>query len=88
MDERIRAALEVAANSPYTSGVHHLRWVIDQMVRHLLGCPVDTIEGVTEKGTAYSISRPRADAAYQEWLERFVDDSDPAFNNWNPGVTP
>lgn len=38
-DQRIKAALEVAVNFGGADGEHHLKWVIDQMVRSLTGCP-------------------------------------------------
>lgn len=34
--ERLLAALDVAMNHAAVDGSHHLRWVIDQMVRALL----------------------------------------------------
>lgn len=36
---RIAKALAVAKNEGMTDGAHHKMWVIDQMVRVLLGCP-------------------------------------------------
>ena len=36
-DKRIRKALEIAAADGQTDGDHHKAWVIDQMVRALLG---------------------------------------------------
>lgn len=35
--ERIAAALEVARDYGQTDGAHHKAWVIDQMIRKLLG---------------------------------------------------
>ena len=37
LEERVRAAVRIAAHYGGTDGAHHKTWVIDQMVRELLG---------------------------------------------------
>ena len=39
-EERIKKALDVLVEYGGIDGAHHKMWVIDQAIRHLLGCPV------------------------------------------------
>lgn len=43
-DQRIKTALEIASQHGDIDGVHHKQWVIDQMVRALLGHSQDPHE--------------------------------------------
>ena len=48
-EARIAKALEIAVRLGGVDGSHHLKYVIDQMVRALTGCPdVDGIQGESD----------------------------------------
>lgn len=57
-DERVKKALEIAYDYGQIDGAHHRLWVIDQMVRALLGDDeyqkwVETYEMPEEDGEGY-----------------------------------
>lgn len=56
MDQKVAAAIEVAQRFGMIDGAHHKQWVIDQMLRALLG----------EEYPAW-VERENADPEYTPW---------------------
>lgn len=77
----IAKALSLAQHGVY-DGAHHKNWVIDQMVRALLGCPEEERHGVSSDParTPYTYTAQGTNSAY----ERFVRDNP----GWDEGVAP
>lgn len=59
MDERIQQAVEIAQRFGMIDGEHHKQWVIDQMVRTLLG----------PEGYAEWLADTNSDPEYAPWDE-------------------
>lgn len=79
---RIEGALKVAGDDAMYDGEHHKQWVIDQMVRHLTGCPVTELlskypDGATGKRYTYE------GLGESEEYRAFVGD-----DAWDEGVAP
>lgn len=74
--ERIAAALQVSSYGQIDGG-HHKTWVIDQMVRALLGCP-EIHDG--EFGT---------NDEYEKFVREYCDGEDgPDTYGWDTGIAP
>lgn len=87
--ERISAALEVAFAYGSIDGEHHKMWVIDQMVRSLLDCPVVRREAVDAHGKPYSYPALGESDAYLAWVAAHCDGEDgPNTYEWDEGITP
>ena len=78
-DARIAKALGYAPDGMY-DGDHHKRWVLDQMVRALTGCPVVTKTATDVNGREYSYDAQGESGAYL----RFVHDA----GEWDEGIAP
>ena len=78
-DARVAKALDIAEDGPI-DGEHHKRWVIDQMVRALTGCPMITKTGVDVRGNEYTYE---AQGESEEYL-RFVRET----GGWDEGIAP
>ena len=78
----VAGALKVASEFAMYDGDHHKMWVIDQMVRHLTGCPIHTVEVPAKNGApAYSYEALGESEAYREFVG---DDED----DWDEGIAP
>lgn len=77
-EQRIERALEYAFKFGQIGGDHHKTWVIDQMVRALTGCGIDTetqIQGSCNE--------------YYEWLKKYNDGEEgPNTYSWDVGIAP
>lgn len=78
----VAGALKVASEFAMYDGDHHKMWVIDQMVRHLTGCPVEQRSATDVNGTAYTYEALGESQAYRE----FVGDDDDDY--WDEGIAP
>lgn len=58
-EERIEAAADIAMQFGSIDGAHHKQWVIDQMLRTMLG----------EEGYAAWVTKANADPEYDRWNE-------------------
>lgn len=76
---RIEKALSFACDAEY-DGEHHKMWVIDQMVRALLGCPAISATANDIRGNPYTYETQGESAAYRQWLADHED--------WDEGITP
>lgn len=77
----IAGALKVASEYAMYDGDHHKMWVIDQMVRHLTGCPVEQRTAKDYRGQEYSYEALGESEAYREFVG---DDED----DWDEGIAP
>lgn len=83
LQQRIKNALYFAEMGQY-DGSHHKTWVIDQMVRVLLGTEVLN----TQTGRIYT-APPNKD--YEEWVEEmkeFDESSGEYLYDWDEGIAP
>ncbi len=78
-DARVAKALDIAEYGPI-DGEHHKRWVIDQMVRALTGCPMISKSGFDVRGNEYTYE---AQGESEEYL-RFVHET----GGWDEGIAP
>lgn len=81
---RIHKALEIAAESAMFDGDHHKMWVIDQMVRALTGCPVETRTGTTYLTAADTITYQYEAQGESPQYQAFVA----AARGWDEGIAP
>lgn len=86
----ISTALDMAYRFGQTDGDHHKAWVIDQMVRNLLSCPVVTKEAVDCNGKAYSYTTLGESPEYEAWVRDYeaVDTNGEKQYVWDTGITP
>lgn len=77
---RVSAALMIADQLSGYDGEHHALWVIDQMVRALTGCPVETVHAEDVHGTRYTYDALGKSGEY----EQFRDDHP----SWDEGIAP
>lgn len=80
-DAQIAGALHVASEYAMYDGDHHKMWVIDQMVRHLTGCPTEQRSKVDATGKPYTFDVLGESEAYREFVG---DDED----DWDEGIAP
>jgi outer membrane protein assembly factor BamB len=89
--DRIRQALDVAINYGQTDGDHHKAWVIDQMVRHLTGCPTVIGHGISSgDGTPYIYDTLGKSEDYLEFVRVYSYDEAEGEEiwEWDEGIAP
>lgn len=80
-ERRIAWALECARRYGQTDGAHHKAWVIDQMVRALLGC-MPTVN--TYGFRSFDVSEQ-----YRSWIASATFGEDgPNTYSWDEGIAP
>jgi hypothetical protein len=86
---RIDGALEIAVRYGGSDGEHHKAWVIDQMVRHLAGCPVVKQTAVDAHGNEYEYD---ALGKSEEYVKLVADaragEDGPETYDWDEGIAP
>lgn len=91
---RIRKALELAMRYGGGTEEHHNAWIIDQMVRHLTGCPTVRRMSPYEwaDGKKHRISGLGESEEYLEFVRKASegenDPDDPQGPNWSTGIAP
>lgn len=75
----VAGALKVAADYAYIDGEHHKMWVIDQMVRHLTGCPTETRRVRMGDKPDYTYEALGESDAYREFVGE---------DEWDEGIAP
>lgn len=89
MSERIIKALNLAAQYGGTDGAHHKTWIIDQMVRALLGCPMVERTATDYQGKQYTYQAQGENEEYLGWVRAVCDGEDgPETYSWETGVAP
>ena len=89
MKERIDKALKYAIKYGGIDGAHHKDWVIDQMVRALTGCPMETGEAKDYKGNPYTYEAQGESEEYNKLVADACDGEDgPETYGWEIGIPP
>jgi hypothetical protein len=82
-------ALDVAVRYGGIDGDHHKRWVIDQMIRALTGCPLVATTGVDVNGKTYSFDVRGESPAYLALVrDACAGEDGPDTYSWDVGVAP
>ncbi len=82
-------ALEIAKGFGQTDGDHHKAWVIDQIVRALLDCPMVEKEGIDWSNQLYTYLAMGESDNYRKFIAEARDGEDgPETYGWNVGVAP
>jgi hypothetical protein len=82
-------ALAIAMETGGIDGGHHKAWVIDQMVRALLGCPTITVERHDFDGHPFRYQILGESPEYLEWVQMYETGEDgPGTYEWDRGITP
>jgi hypothetical protein len=77
--KRIANALTIVADGMF-DGDHHKTWYIDQMVRALLGCPIEFHEAIDCRGESEE---------YLAWVAAYEDgENGPETYSWDEGIAP
>lgn len=85
----VERALSLAIDHGSNDGGHHLRWVIDQMVRALTECPLERVDQHDAAGRPWSYQRQGESAAYLELVRAAKDGEDgPDTYEWDEGTPP
>ncbi len=79
LDTRVAKALEFAALGVYDGG-HHKMWALDQMVRALTGCPVESVTMTDYNDVSYSYDAQGKSAVYQQFVTKNP--------GWDEGIAP
>ena len=89
LESRIAAALDVAARYGQIDGSHHKAWCIEQIVRHLTGCPAETREAVDCNGKPYTYEALGESEEYQKLIAEACEGEDgPDTYSWDTGCIP
>ena len=87
--ERIEKALSIAVAYGGIDGAHHKDWVIDQMVRALTGCPVETFTQPAQDSEPYTYQGQGESEDYKALVAEACNGEDgPQTYNWETGIAP
>lgn len=87
--DQVKAAIAVAVEFGSTDGAHHKQWVIDQMVRHLTGCPTVRETAHDCKGEPYEFDALGESPEYTELVrEAKAGEDGPETYEWDEGIAP
>lgn len=88
MNQKIKKALDYAFKYSQHDGGHHKMWCIDQMVRALLECPIET-KTVKRDGVVYSFEEQGESNKYKKWIKEYCNGEDgPETYEWDEGIPP
>lgn len=88
-ESRIAKALKIAVDHGGTDGDHHKRWVIDQMVRALTGCPMVPARALDCRGRPYEFEEQGESDEYVRLVaEARAGDDGPETYTWDTGTPP
>ena len=89
LQAKIEKALGLAVQYGGIDGDHHKRWVIDQMVRTLTGCPTVQQEGTDVNGKKYTYDALSESEEYKELVRKAKEGEDgPETYDWDTGIAP
>lgn len=87
--ERIEKAIKFAVRYGGIDGGHHKMWVIDQMVRALTGCPMETRTARDYRGKEYTYETQGKSQEYIDLVAEACDGEDgPETYDWDEGTPP
>ncbi len=88
-EEKIAKALAVAVSFGGIDGAHHKDWVIDQMVRALTGCPLETGHSVDSRGNSYTYQSQGESPEYTDLVrDACAGEDGPQTYGWETGIPP
>lgn len=88
-EERIEKALAIAQTHGSTDGAHSKMWVIDQMVRALTGCPMETHSAVDYQEQPYTYTAQGESDEYRAWAQATcAGEHGPDTYTWDTGMAP
>lgn len=82
LQERIDLAIAIARHGNTTDGSHHKNHYFDELVRVLLGCPLETKNATDVNGKPYSYQSLGKNDAYRA----FVADLEADDYEWDEGI--
>lgn len=86
---RIKEALEVARTLGGFHGDRHRAYAIDQMVRALTGCPMETAEAIDCNGKPYTYERRGESKRYKRFVAvACAGDEGANTYGWDEGTPP
>lgn len=89
MDNGTSKALEIAAQFGGIDGGHHKMWVIDQMVRALIGCSVIKKTANDCNGVKFEYEAFGESDEYRRFVADANDGADgPQTYSWDTGIAP
>ena len=85
----IERALYFAKQFGMTDGAHHKNWVIDQMTRALLNCPLEFHFAKDSNDKLYQYEDQGQSKEYLEWIKNFENGKyGPKTYEWDIGFAP
>jgi hypothetical protein len=88
-EARVAKALDIAVTCGGHTGEHHKAFAIDQIVRALTGCPVETRTARDCHGETYEYQAQGASEEYAKFVADACDGGDgPETYTWDEGVAP
>lgn len=92
--DSVTAALDIASHIYEGEGEHHILWRVDQMVRHLTGCPTVTKTATDARGNEYEYPALGESQAYRDFVDAYEepdldpDSGDEYITEWPTGIVP
>ncbi len=91
MEDKVRVANALGYIMQYggIDGAHHKDWVLDQVVRALTGCPMETASSIDCNGNPYTYETQGESPEYIEWVRESKDGEDgPDTYGYSEGIAP
>lgn len=86
---RIKKATDIAVRYGGIDGDHHKAWTIDQMVRALTGCPMETRTARDVHDEEYSYQAQGESEEYKDLVKDACNGEDgPETYDWDVGIPP
>lgn len=86
---RVDSALCFLVTYAQIDGDHHKMWVLDQVLRSLLGCPLESVTALDVNGKTYSYERQGESTEYKAFVVDACAGVDgPNTYEWDTGTPP
>lgn len=87
--KRINLAIELAVRYHGVDGKHHQLYAMDQVVRALTGCPMQTVNTFDVNGIPYAYEAQGESTEYVKLVDYARDGEDGPFTyDWDVGIAP
>lgn len=87
----VQEALDIIESYGGYDGEHHKQWVLDQVVRTLLDCPMVSQTATGANGVRYTYEDLGMNEAYVSWThaQQWPDGEDgEEYSEWDEGIAP